>query len=140
MYDYNWCLVNPFLNFLFLNQRNMDPSIIILRDYYLYLLCLFLLKGHVVRILFTCQCCRVEKRTWSSSRVFWAHYLLNQELVSWIVFKRVAIIPVCDRIVDSFTCAGILHEVLQVCRHATFGAQIVEMGEAIIVRNLLEWR
>lgn len=36
-------------------------------------------KGHVIRLQFSCQRCHREKRTWSSSRVFGARYLLNQK-------------------------------------------------------------
>ena len=37
-------------------------------------------KGHVLRTEFRCsQCHRI--RTWASSRVFGAHYLINQKLV-----------------------------------------------------------
>ncbi|XP_064401110.1 uncharacterized protein LOC135347149 [Halichondria panicea] len=47
-------------------------------------------KGHVVRALFCCRRCKVQKRKWSSSRVFGGHYLVNQ------------------KVVHGFTCAGIL--------------------------------
>ena len=39
-----------------------------------------------MRLLFVCQRCKLEKRTWSSSRVFGGRYLLNQKLVFFIKF------------------------------------------------------
>ena len=39
-----------------------------------------------MRLLFVCQRCRLEKRTWSSSRVVGGRYLLNQKLVFFITF------------------------------------------------------
>ena len=74
-----------------------------------------------MRLLFKCQRCRLEKRTWSSSRVFGGHYLLNQKLVLFLcVCECVCVYLVyvcmiiqiyflmCTRVVHSFTCAGIL--------------------------------
>lgn len=60
-----------------------------------------------MRTCFCCRRCHAEKRTWSSSRVFGARYLLNQKLVCMFFifnfehdFNR--------RMVHSFTSAGIL--------------------------------
>ena len=76
-----------------------------------------------MRLLFKCQHCRLEKRTWSSSRVFRGHYLLNQKLVLFVcvyvcVYVCVCVCVcvhdymisflMCIRVVHSFTCAGIL--------------------------------
>jgi hypothetical protein len=36
-------------------------------------------KGHVIRLAFSCRRCHQVKRTWSSSRVFAGHYLVNQK-------------------------------------------------------------
>ncbi|XP_064383612.1 uncharacterized protein LOC135332186 isoform X1 [Halichondria panicea] len=47
-------------------------------------------KGHVIRVLYSCRHCRHQKRSWSSSRVFGGHFLVNQKMV------------------HSFTCAGII--------------------------------
>ena len=39
-------------------------------------------EGHVLRMLFSCRRSHQQKRTWSSSRIFGGHYLLNQKYVS----------------------------------------------------------
>ena len=44
-------------------------------------------KGHVLRVVFSCRRCQ-RKRSWSSSRVFANHYLVNQKYVM-IVFSHV---------------------------------------------------
>ena len=77
-----------------------------------------------MRLLFTCQRCGLEKRTWASSRTFGARYLLNQKLVFFGVGlhlkKRLHLqlnYIIC-RVVHGFTCAGILPT--QYLKFATF--------------------
>ncbi|XP_019856532.1 PREDICTED: uncharacterized protein LOC109585045 [Amphimedon queenslandica] len=61
-------------------------------------------RGHVARLLFVCWCCQQQKRTWSSSRVFGGHYLLNQKMI------------------HSFTCAGMLPtQYIKFCQFACIG-------------------
>ena len=83
-------------------------------------------KGHVLRLLFTCQRFKLEKRTWSSSRVFGARYLLNQKSVLYIYSYMCIIYIHCwfvySRLVHSFTCAGILPtQYLKFCKFAGMG-------------------
>ena len=48
-----------------------------------------------MRLLFKCQRCRLEKRTWSSSRVFGGHYLVNQKLVLFLCVCECVCVSVC---------------------------------------------
>ena len=82
--------------------------------------CMFpfiLQKGHVLRLLFTCQRCRLEKRTWSSSLVFGARYLLNQKSVLYI-YIYIYMLYMC------WNSAYPVFEILQVCWHGTCWLQI----------------
>ena len=63
---------------------------------------IYLQKGHALRVVFTCRRCR-RKRSWSSSRVFANHYLVNQKLV--VYGHHIKWCSSC-RLVHSFTCAG----------------------------------
>ena len=58
----------------------------------------------MLRVVFTCCRCQ-RKRTWSSSRVFASHYLVNQKYVSFILPIVTTLII---RLVHCFTCAGML--------------------------------
>ena len=44
-------------------------------------LCMLFQKVHVLRVLFKCRHCPRQKATWSSSRVYGGHYLVNQKYV-----------------------------------------------------------
>ena len=63
---------------------------------------IYLQKGHALRVVFTCRRCR-RKWSWSSSRVFANHYLVNQKLV--VYGHHIKWCSSC-RLVHSFTCAG----------------------------------
>ena len=64
-------------------------------------------KGHVIRLQFRCRRCHQFKRTWSSSRVFAGHYVINQKYIDTL-FLLCINFTFLDRLVHSFTCAGIL--------------------------------
>ena len=93
---------------------------------------------------------RLEKRTWSSSRVFGGHYPFNQKLVLFLCVCECVCVSVCvcmylvyvcviiqiyflmcTRVVHSFTCWDSPYpvlEVLHVCWNGTCGPQVYGEG------------
>ena len=79
-------------------------------------------KGHVVRLQFRCRRCQQYKKTWSSSRIFSAHYLVNQKYAFITMYNYIHHFSYLFRLIHSFTCAGLLQtQYIKFCQSAGLG-------------------